>query len=326
MKEIGEILQKAREEKAISLEQISELTKIRLLYLRALEAGEFEKLPGRVYVKGFLKSYAKTVELDPTKILQIYQTYIDQLPVDEPPKVETRISPMKPRSMGRIILAFLIILLIGGVGFMAKNILSTIKNETIPQLLKSDAENSLSLQDSELTDNHPGMTTDVETQQQIPEETVSETDNDTSRETDHQPADTKTIDLQTEPEETTSIKANSPLSQKSQLGDDREKSQLVDSAKTESNSADERQETKSDNQQELAQLQIFASDRAWIRVSIDEEIHFQGIIEKDSTKVFEGKKITVRSTNAGAIQINFGGVLLGPFGGQDEFIEKVFGE
>lgn len=326
MKEIGEILQKAREEKAISLEQISELTKIRLLYLKALEAGEFEKLPGRVYVKGFLKSYAKTVELDPTKILQIYQTYMDQLPVEEPPKVETRISPMKPRSMGRIILVVLIIFLIGGVGFMAKNILSTIKNETIPQLLKSDAENPLSRQDSELTNNHSEITTNVETQQQIPEETVSENDNEPSRETAHQPADTKTIDLKTEPEETTSIKANSPLSQKSQNGDDREQSQLVDSAKTESNSADDRQEIKSDNQQELAQLQIFATDRAWIRVSIEGEIRFQGIIEKDSTKVFEGKKIIVRSTNAGAIQINFGGVLLGPFGGQDEFIEKVFGE
>lgn len=321
MKEIGEILQKAREEKAISLEQISELTKIRLLYLRALEAGEFEKLPGRVYVKGFLKSYAKTVELDPTKILQIYQTYIDQLPVDEPPKIETRISPIKPRSMGRIILVVLIIFLIGGVGFMAKNILSTIKNETIPQLLKSDAENPLSRQNSELTNNPSEMTTDVETQQQIPEETISET-----RETDHQPADTKTIDLQTEPEETPAIKANSPLSEKSQSEDDREKSQLVDSAKTEIKSADGSQETKSANQQELAQLEIFAADRAWIRVSIDGEIRFQGIIEKDSTKVFEGKKIIVRSTNAGAIQINFGGVLLGPFGGQDEFFEKVFGE
>lgn len=72
MKEIGELLKAAREEKGLSLEEIQMITKIRLKHLKALETGEFDQIPGEVYVKGFMVNFAKTVGLDGEQILEKY--------------------------------------------------------------------------------------------------------------------------------------------------------------------------------------------------------------------------------------------------------------
>lgn len=63
MKTVGDILKQAREDKHITLEQASEITKIRLAYLKALEEGDYDKLPSEVYVRGFLRNYAEFLEL-----------------------------------------------------------------------------------------------------------------------------------------------------------------------------------------------------------------------------------------------------------------------
>lgn len=70
---VSELLKRARKEKGISLEHLSEKTKIRKKYLLALEKGEWEKLPGLAYIKGFLKSYAEAVALDPKQILAFFR-------------------------------------------------------------------------------------------------------------------------------------------------------------------------------------------------------------------------------------------------------------
>ena len=58
---IGKILQAAREDRQLTLEQVAAATHIRLHYLQAMEAGDFESLPSRVQMKGFLRSYASQV-------------------------------------------------------------------------------------------------------------------------------------------------------------------------------------------------------------------------------------------------------------------------
>ncbi len=72
MKEIGDILKRARQEKGFSLKDIQEVTKIRLRYLEAIDEGDFEAIPGEVYRKGFLVNYANVVGLDGQEILQKY--------------------------------------------------------------------------------------------------------------------------------------------------------------------------------------------------------------------------------------------------------------
>jgi cytoskeleton protein RodZ len=56
---IGEILNRAREEKGLSVEQVSETLYLRKSMIRAIESGEWNLLPPAVYVKGYVTDYAK---------------------------------------------------------------------------------------------------------------------------------------------------------------------------------------------------------------------------------------------------------------------------
>lgn len=67
---IGEQLSAARKSKGISLEMAEEATKIRVRFLEALENEEFNILPGRVYAKAFLRSYARFLGLDDAALAQ----------------------------------------------------------------------------------------------------------------------------------------------------------------------------------------------------------------------------------------------------------------
>ena len=70
---IGKILQAAREDRQLTLEQVAAATHIRLRYLQAMEAGDFESLPSRVQMKGFLRSYASQLGLDETVLLDMLE-------------------------------------------------------------------------------------------------------------------------------------------------------------------------------------------------------------------------------------------------------------
>lgn len=71
--EIGSTLRNAREAKGISLEAAEEHTKIRRKYLEAMENENFDVLPGRVYVRGFLKNYARFLGLNANSLLLSYE-------------------------------------------------------------------------------------------------------------------------------------------------------------------------------------------------------------------------------------------------------------
>ena len=59
----GSFLKKVREAKKISLEDLSDYTRISRIYLHAIEQEDFQKLPAVVYVRGFLQQIAKRLKL-----------------------------------------------------------------------------------------------------------------------------------------------------------------------------------------------------------------------------------------------------------------------
>lgn len=73
MQPIGKILSAARKEKNLTLEEVSERTKIRSKYLEAIEENAWQKLPGVAYIRGFIKSYADIVGLDSQKVLLLFR-------------------------------------------------------------------------------------------------------------------------------------------------------------------------------------------------------------------------------------------------------------
>ena len=63
METVGTSLRRQRETKRMSLAEVSRVTRIPQNTLEAIEQDHFDDLPGEVFVKGFLKSYAQTVGL-----------------------------------------------------------------------------------------------------------------------------------------------------------------------------------------------------------------------------------------------------------------------
>lgn len=70
---LGDLLRETREQKNLSLEDIEKGTNIRKLYIKAIEEGDYGKLPGEVFLKGFIKTYGKFLGLDGQKLIDQYK-------------------------------------------------------------------------------------------------------------------------------------------------------------------------------------------------------------------------------------------------------------
>jgi cytoskeleton protein RodZ len=73
LRTIGEALRSAREAQGKSLDDAAVATRIRSSYLEALEREQFGELGGSVYAKGFLRSYAGYLGVDPAPLLEAYR-------------------------------------------------------------------------------------------------------------------------------------------------------------------------------------------------------------------------------------------------------------
>ncbi len=62
-----------RQNRGVSLEQIAHSTKIGLRFFRAIEAGEFEKLPGGIYDTNYIRQYARSIDFDEYALLAHYR-------------------------------------------------------------------------------------------------------------------------------------------------------------------------------------------------------------------------------------------------------------
>ncbi len=76
--EVGQRLAEARESRNITLKRAEQDTRIRLKYLMAMEAGDFEALPNPVVARGFLRSYARYLGLDPEPLVEALQTALPE--------------------------------------------------------------------------------------------------------------------------------------------------------------------------------------------------------------------------------------------------------
>jgi len=72
MTNLGERLRKERERKGLALGQVHEATKIQTRYLAALEKRDWKAFPGEVFLRGYLRTYADYLKLDPEQVLKAY--------------------------------------------------------------------------------------------------------------------------------------------------------------------------------------------------------------------------------------------------------------
>ncbi len=80
-KNLAEFLKEKRQGKNLSLDKLSDLTKIQIYHLEALEAGQFEKLPPSIYRAGIFKRLAKFLDVDKNEIVQMYQQEVQPVEI-----------------------------------------------------------------------------------------------------------------------------------------------------------------------------------------------------------------------------------------------------
>jgi cytoskeleton protein RodZ len=80
MDELGNILREAREMKGLTLGDVQDEIRINSRYLQALEQGEYAALPTAVHARGFLRNYARFLDLDPNPLLERFEATLQQMP------------------------------------------------------------------------------------------------------------------------------------------------------------------------------------------------------------------------------------------------------
>jgi len=111
----GHYLKKEREKKNISLRDVSRNTRVREHFLEAIEEDRYDLLPPPTFVKGFLRSYAKYVGLDPNEVVLRFQSITNPPPKEElsPPPEEEISQKARPFwIMGGAILGGIILILL----------------------------------------------------------------------------------------------------------------------------------------------------------------------------------------------------------------------
>lgn len=133
---LGETLKTEREKQGFNLETIEEETKIRKLYLQAIENEQFDSLPPRVYSVGFVKRYAKFLGLNEKELSQEFQNLAYGEEVQEEivfPHEPNRSLPLK--NIGAAVIFLLIVIWVGNylVDFFSDNVSQPPANPPIAQ-------------------------------------------------------------------------------------------------------------------------------------------------------------------------------------------------
>jgi cytoskeleton protein RodZ len=121
MAPFGERMRREREMRGITLEAISEKTKITIRTLQALEKDEFDKLPGGIFNKGFVRSYAQFLGMNEEQVLKDFIAVAGdpEQPLPDPPVKHQEIipQPKEKRSWTGVAAVVVAAVMLLGVGW-----------------------------------------------------------------------------------------------------------------------------------------------------------------------------------------------------------------
>jgi cytoskeleton protein RodZ len=99
MTQIGSILREARIRMGLNLKQVSEITKIRVKYLEALEEDDYGAIPGPTFIKAYLRTYASMLRLDADSLVEEYRTTYERRKSSQSEFYDLTLEQMSSRSM-----------------------------------------------------------------------------------------------------------------------------------------------------------------------------------------------------------------------------------
>ena len=94
---IGERLAMARRNAGLSVADVAARTKVSCHYLTALESEAFHCLPSRVHTFGFVRAFAKAVQLDDREISEALRVKLDQTAAANDATRPSKPTPQRPR-------------------------------------------------------------------------------------------------------------------------------------------------------------------------------------------------------------------------------------
>lgn len=123
MGRLGDALRDARKQKGWSLAQVEGAVRIRQQYLAALEKEHFTEFASEGQIRGFLRTYALYLGLDPEEILEYYD--------EEPREIGRRLSIPRPRSLSpwSLMNIFIVVVIVVILGIMGVHVAS---RQTVP--------------------------------------------------------------------------------------------------------------------------------------------------------------------------------------------------
>ena len=117
----GDILRQARKRLGLNEKEVADQLHITMHYVRALESNSYEKLPGAVFARGYVKSYALLLDLDVGELLSLYNELTHQQETDsEEERRLLRLRKGKDRNKPLVIIS-LIVLVAGFLGLWLLN-------------------------------------------------------------------------------------------------------------------------------------------------------------------------------------------------------------
>jgi cytoskeletal protein RodZ len=110
MTTVGQHLRALREARGMSVEEVSRATRVPVASVERIENDRFDELPGEVFVRGFLRSYATAISAPPDDVLARYTAsrrvaWVTPLPLSSPTR------PARGRRFG-VAIAFVLLLIL----------------------------------------------------------------------------------------------------------------------------------------------------------------------------------------------------------------------
>jgi cytoskeleton protein RodZ len=135
----GSYLKHERELRGVPLEEISGATKIHIRFLQALEDNQFDELPGEVFIKGYIRSYADTIGSDVEEMLNIYEESVGNKSIENISDSVSQSNTSAKNFLGFALIGLIILALIFGVRFL----ISSKSNSTVKNVELNEKQNTI---------------------------------------------------------------------------------------------------------------------------------------------------------------------------------------
>ena len=281
----GDRLRREREMRGITLDEITESTKISRRHLDALEGEHFDQLPGGVFNKGFVRAYARFLGIDEDQAVADYSAANNEQPEPENKfPLEVHEEPdrdLNPRRSS-LPLVFAIAALIGvlvGYGFW----------------IKSKPHNPEAVEN---------------TRQSAPASAVNAPQANVPAPSAITPSSSEPIKASAQPAHSTPVTKPAPPEAAAVS-----RSTEPRPAAAPGESADPPPSVK----EKAFFVQVKAKEDSWVSIVADGKSVMQRVLPADKQKKIKaGKTLVLRTGNAGGIEVSFNGHPLGALGNENE--------